>query len=287
MRPAPDVLVIGDALLDVAVAPGAEPRRGGDVRASIRMSPGGQGANVAVRLARRRLVVALACAIGGDAAGRIVRAALDADAVMVDAAPTDETGVVVVVVDPDGERTMFSQRVALLPLDVDTPAAWIVVSGYALLEPRDLRLNHRGRLAILGCALPDGTAFDWWLRADEMCPDLVILNADEARAIGSDAATLAVGAGALVVVTEPDGVQVARPDPEMPVRRIEVPRAAAVDSTGAGDAFSASLISDLRRGPWPLDEATLERALGAAAAFAAQVAAVPGAQTRVPAEEPA
>jgi ribokinase len=287
MRPAADILVIGDALLDVAVAPGTEPRSGGDVRASVRIAAGGQGANVAVRLARRRLAVTLACAIGEDAAGSIVRDALAADGVMVDAAPTAQTGVVVIVVGPDGERTMFSQRVPLLPLDIGTPAAWTVVSGYALLEEHELRLDHRGRLAILGCSLPDGTAFDWWLRADEMRPDLVVLNADEARAIGADTATLALDASALVVVTEPDGVQAAFADPDMRVRRLEVRRVAPVDSTGAGDAFSAALIGDLRRAPWPIDEATLERGLASASAFAAQVAAVPGAQTRVPAEEPA
>ena len=47
------VVVIGDATLDVTVAPAEPMRHGGDVAAAIRLAPGGQGANVAVRLARR------------------------------------------------------------------------------------------------------------------------------------------------------------------------------------------------------------------------------------------
>lgn len=289
MRPAADVLVIGDALLDVAVAYEVEPHPGGDVPAAIRIAPGGQGANIAVRLARRRLAVGLTCALGPDAAGDLLRERLAVDGVMVDPAPTTETGVVVIVVGPDGERTMFSRRVPLLPLSIDATPAWTVVSGYALLEKGELRLNrdHPGRLAIVGCALPESAAFQWWLRADDLQPDLVVMNADEARAIGADAATLALDFAALVVVTEPDGAQVAYGDGDTPVRRIPFDPIAAVDTTGAGDAFAASLISDLRKTPWPLDDAMLDAALAAAAAFAAQVASVPGAQTRVAAEEPA
>lgn len=284
MRDASEILVIGDAVLDVAVAPEDEPRPGGDVPAAVRAAPGGQGANIAVRLARRGIPVRLACALGEDVAGRIVRHTLSESGVLLEAAGTGGSGVVVILVAADGERTMFSSRIPLLPLSFDATAAWTVVSGYVLLEDGELLLNHRGgRIAVVGCSLPDGAAGDWWLRAESLRPDLLVMNADEVRALGAGAAKLALEAAALVVVTEPDGVEAAYPNHEA-VRRVRVDRVPAVDATGAGDAFTAALIAELREAPWPPPPAMLDRALGAAAAFAAEVTLVSGAQTRVPGE---
>jgi ribokinase len=288
MQRVSDILVIGDAVLDVSVAPEDEPRPGADVPAAVGAAPGGQGANIAVRLARRRVPVRLACALGEDVAGRIVRHALSAEGVVLEAAVRG-SGVVVILVAADGERTMFSRRIPLLPLSVDTTAAWTIVSGYVLLEDGELTLNDcGGRIAVVGCALPDGAASDWWLRARNLRPDLVVMNAEEARAVGgADASTLAVDSGALVVVTEPDGAQSASADPDLPVRRIRVDVVPAVDTTGAGDAFAAALVAELRQPPWPPAEAELDAAMTTAAALAAQVARVPGAQARVASEGPA
>jgi sugar/nucleoside kinase (ribokinase family) len=110
------------------------------------------------------------------------------------------------------------------------------------------------------------------------------MNADEARAVGADAAKLALEAAAIVVVTGPDGVEAAYPNSELAVRRVRIDRVRAADTTGAGDAFAAALIAELREPPWPPSPATLDRALAAAAGFAAEVTRVPGAQTRVPGE---
>lgn len=285
MRDASEFLVIGDAVLDVAVAPEVEPRPGGDVPAAVGAAPGGQGANIAVRLARRGVPVRLACVLAEDVAGRIVRHALSAEGVLLEAAGTRGSGVVVILVAADGERTMFSRRIPLLPLVFDTTAAWTIVSGYVLLEAGELQLNDRGgRVAVVGCSLPDGAASDWWLRAGSLRPDLVVLNADEAAAVGADTAKLALEADALVVVTGPDGVEAAYPNPDLAVRRVRIDRVPAADTTGAGDAFAAALIAELREPPWPPSPASLDRALAAAAAFAAEVTRVPGAQTRVPRE---
>jgi ribokinase len=285
MRDASEVLVIGDAVLDVAVAPEDEPRPGGDVPAAVGAAPGGQGANIAVRLARRGVPVRLACALGEDVAGRIVRHALSAEGVLLEAAGAGGSGVVVILVAADGERTMFSRRIPLLPLAFDTTAAWTIVSGYVLLEDGELQLNDRGgRTAVVGCSLPEGAASDWWLRVESMRPDLVVMNAEEARAVGGDAARLALEAAALVVVTRPDGVEAAYPNPELAVRRVGIDRVAAADTTGAGDAFAAALIAELREPSWPPSPPVLDRALAVAAAFAAEVTRVAGAQTRVPGE---
>src|SRR5688500_15594798 len=107
----PSVRVIGDALLDVHVTPSAPLEPGSDRAAEVRLEPGGQGANLAVRLARRGVPVRLICALADDTAGAMVRAALGSDGVEVDAREVPMTGVVVVLVAADGGRTMLSQRV--------------------------------------------------------------------------------------------------------------------------------------------------------------------------------
>ena len=96
---APRVTVIGDALLDVRALPATPLRPGADVPASIDLGPGGQGANVAVRLARRGVPTRLVCRIGPDAAGDLLRRALAADGVEVLDLGAERTGAVVVLVD--------------------------------------------------------------------------------------------------------------------------------------------------------------------------------------------
>jgi sugar/nucleoside kinase (ribokinase family) len=283
MRPSAEVFVVGDALLDVYVAPSEPMRPGGDVPAVVRVGPGGQGANVAVRLARHGLTVRLACALGDDASGRLVREALEADGVELDAASAEMTGAVVILVAPDGERTMLSRRVTLLPRATE-PAPWTVVSGYVLLEGAKIELSSAGRLVVLGCSLPDAHLRRWWQRVTQLAPELLLLNGDEAGAVGAIGRSSAASASTIVVVTDRSGASAVLPDGT--VRRALAERATGVDTTGAGDAFAAAFLAELHDLPaWA--DSDLDRALAAGVALAAQVAGVTGAQTRVARERPA
>lgn len=291
-----EVAVIGDALLDVALAPVEPMRPGGDVRGTVRVGPGGQGANVAVRLARRGARVRLACGLGADAAGNLVRGALEAEGVRVDSAPVAATGVVAILLDHGGERSMLSQRQPFLA-DVDPGAIvgdadWLVISGYALTEEA-ARPFARGaaetspRRAILGCTVPAAAIQGWRSAAATVRPHLLILNADEAGALASGhgetlAAAIAGEMSTLTVVTGPAEAYAAGHD----LRLTASPgneRSGVIDTTGAGDAFAAALIAALG-GEWPPHEASLRAALAAALAAAAEVVRIPGAQGRTAAE---
>jgi sugar/nucleoside kinase (ribokinase family) len=272
-------VVLGDAVLDVLVAPSIPMRPGGDVPASIRVAPGGQGANVAVRLARRNVDVRLACALGDDPAGTLVRDALESDGVTVDAGPAARTGSVVVLVDANGERTMLSQRAPLVPAltSVGTAATWVVVSGYLVGErgATDLfaRLPAAPRRALLGSAVPDGDAAAWRAAAVALTPDLVVANRDEEH--------LAPPAS-VVVITDPTGARATVGGREVRVSRMPV--ADAADTTGAGDAFAAALLARLADTEWPPSGALVRDALDGATAAAAEVVRVAGAQGRTPSE---
>jgi sugar/nucleoside kinase (ribokinase family) len=290
------ITVVGDALLDVHVVPGRPPRPGGDVPAEIRLEPGGQGANVAVRLGRRRLPVRLVCALGGDAAGGFLRERLAADGVQVVGISAPASGAVVVLLDAMRERTMLSQRVPFavrLRHELLAEAGWLVVSGYLLLEP-DAGISGSGdspRRVLLGCAL-DSTQVSGWLdAAADLQPHLAIVNADEAGAIsGYDAEPptlarhVADRLGAVAVVTHPGGAAASLDGVSVEIAATSAEPA--VDTTGAGDAFSAGLIADLAYGRWPLDAGRLEHAMTSGADLASAVASVLGAQGRVAAEPP-
>ena len=280
------VVVVGDAVLDIVVRPAAPMRPGADVRAEIRVGTGGQGANLAVRLARvGGLTVELVCGLGDDPAATIVLDALEAEGVTVSPVMVDGTGSVIILVDAAGERTMLSQRApfgsaarARLQHDAD----WIVVSGYLLHEPdapalaRSLAARN-GRRVLVGCTVAGGAAA-WVAAAMALAPDLTVLNRDEADAL--DATPGFAGGG--LVVTDVAGATGTIGDVTADVRRPA--GGPAVDTTGAGDAFAAGLIASLARDAWPPSAAMLERALAAAAGLASAVARTPGAQGRVPEE---
>jgi sugar/nucleoside kinase (ribokinase family) len=277
-------------LLDVQATPAQPMRPGADVPAAIRLEPGGQGANLAVRLARRGVSVRLRCALGTDPAGDLVRSALARDGVTLDAVEASATGTVVVLVDGRGQRTMLSQRVPLLgaPLAA-TDAAWLVVSGYVLTEPNvsDLR-THRWpeRRAVVGCALDEAQVEAWRSALRMLAPGLLVLNADEANALSDAAADPAVALAdafdAIVVVTDADGARAAVAGSTVRVGHEPV---AALDTTGAGDAFAAALIAALAGMSWPPAAEALEPALAEALSAARAVTQVAGAQARVAGEQ--
>lgn len=275
----PAVSVIGDALLDVHVTPAVSPRPGEDVPATIRLGPGGQGANIAVRLARRGVSVALTCALADDASGRLVRAALETDGVELHAVEADATGVVVVLLDARGDRTMMSQRMPFAAAAAERVAvdAWLVLSGYLLLEPSGETLARSlaalpARRVLVGCAVPDDLVAAWRSAAAAFAPDLVVMNTAEL-------ARLAVDGAPGTAVTDAGGATAAIGAATAEVR--VPPGSGAVDTTGAGDAFAAALVAGLLDADWPPAQPELHEALRDAVELAAAVARAPGAQARV------
>ena len=293
----PDVVVIGDALLDVTARPTTPARAGEDVPAEVSIACGGQGANLAVRLARRGASVELVCALGDDPGGSLVRDALGREGVALSAVPTDATGTVVIVLDQEGERTMLSQRApfaaAAAPAAGDA-VGWMVVSGYLLLEAEagDLATalaESPTRRVLVGCAVPGVMADEWMRAAAAFRPDLVVLNRDEARTLlpGPPAfdelpSRLGERLRSGVVVTDPGGAAAVLNGLSATVRARR--GRSVTDSTGAGDAFAAAMVDALRRVPWSPSQPALETALRAATELATAVAHSPGAQGRVAGE---
>jgi len=300
------VVVIGDATLDVTVRQTGDLEPGGDRPAEITAGPGGQGANVAVRLARSGVPVRLLAALSDDAAGRLLTAALVDAGVEVAALAAPRTGIVVALLDASGDRSMLSDRVSLDPgsfTSALSDAAWIHVSGYALADEATgeplaavLAGNRTGRrISVAGgsFAAEGGAGAAVRARLATVHPDLLIVGVGEAAALlgrsspslGAAAAELA-GAlpGTLAIVTGGrDGSAAALGGMVLTVPAEPAPRPV-VDATGAGDAYAASLIEAFLEVDWPPDAAILREAMSHAGRRGALAAGVLGAQGQFPDE---
>jgi sugar/nucleoside kinase (ribokinase family) len=278
------VVVIGDALLDVQARHVDPIRWGSDIPAEVRVATGGQGANLAVRLARRGVDVTLVCAVGDDAAGTLVREALGSEGVGLAGAAATTTGIVVVLGGADGERTMLSQRTpfaADAAAQVAAAADWIVVSGYLLLEPTALEMARQlaerpARRAVIGCAVPDPRLDAWREGLSMLRPDILVVNRDELERLELRSPPTALA------VTERSGASLT-----IDGQRVEAavpPGPPAIDTTGSGDAFAGALLASLVDGQWPPEPGQRSVALGVATAAGSAAARVTGAQARIPGE---
>lgn len=300
------IVVVGDTTLDVAVRPDEPPRPGGDIPASITIAPGGQGANVAVRLARAGVEVRLATAIADDAAGRLLLAAIEAEGVGLVRMRAATSGTVVALLDATGERAMLSDRVTLDPAVVAAAcagAAWVHCSAYPLADDATGdalavalgSLPASTRLSSGGGSLPSDSAMAARVR-DRIATarvSLLILARDEAASLlDAPLPSLAAAADALagafpttiaVVTGGAAGSAAAGPGFALSVPAQD-PSTPMVDATGAGDAYAAALIAALSRSDWPPAVATLRAAMEAGSSAGGLVSRVLGAQGRIAGE---
>jgi sugar/nucleoside kinase (ribokinase family) len=302
-------VVVGDATLDLSVR-GGTPVPGADRPATIRVGPGGQGANLAVRLARRGHAVRLVTAIASDPMGAELSARLADEGVEVANLGATRTGIVIALLDATGERAMLSDRA---PIDEHAwsdagPAAladadWIHVSGYPLADPRSGPLIARAvglrradqRASVGGGSFTDGAGLATRLRAAR--PDLLLFDRDEAAIVAGRsedggghrpaeelAALVAAELDAVAVVTDgPAGAAAAIGGQTLVVEGAVGPL---VDATGAGDAHAAAVLDALAVSSWPPPIDDLRRALERAGPAGAEVAGLVGAQARSRSEGP-
>lgn len=280
------ICTLGDLLLDVVVRLGAELEPGSDAPARTTLSTGGQAANVAAWAVALGAQARLVCRRGVGGAAILAEQGLRERGVeLVGPRSDEEGGVVVSLVDADGDRTMASDRGAapgLLAADIEP--SWLAdadalhLSGYSLLrEPIASAARHAATLArAAGARVSVDLAAAPLIvahgperfRAElaALAPDIVFATLAEERALG----------GPLAVPTwvrkrGPHGCEVLHDGGHLllPIVPGEV-----VDSTGAGDALAAGFLVG----------GSLPRALEQGLAAAARCVATPGA---MPPDEPA
>ncbi|MGR0220556.1 carbohydrate kinase family protein [Agromyces sp. ZXT2-6] len=254
------LVVVGDLLEDVVVWATEPIRAATDSAAQVFRARGGSAANVAAHAAARTPTRFIG-RVGDDGAGRTLEAALAASGVDVRVQRDGRTGAVVLIVAPDGERTMFPDRAAAAELHgVDAGwlggIGWLHVPSYGL-EHEPMRSEVRRLVGLArergarvsidasSTGLLDGLGVErvlgWYA---ELRPDVLFANETEAQLLGvAGGGPVAASVGRRLVVKHgpaptgvfDDGVLVAR----VPV----APVAGVRDLTGAGDAFAAGYLA--------------------------------------------
>jgi sugar/nucleoside kinase (ribokinase family) len=238
------------------VRPSTPPRHDADVPAEVTRHRGGSAANVAAAAVRAGGAGRFIGRVGDDGVGAQLVDELTAEGVDVRVERGGRTGTIVVLVDPDGARTMCSDRAAAAELST-VPSAWLDdvavlhVPLYGLLGGPTTQAalgavaeaRARGIPVSLGLAssviveqLGAAGLADLLAR---IAPTIVVGDAAEVEAAGWDGppvpgCTLVATAGRnpTRVVGAPGGTL------EIPVPVVE----AVADSTGAGDAFCGALL---------------------------------------------
>ena len=265
----PRVCVVGSINLDLVARCEHLPRPGETVTDAVfERIPGGKGANQAVAAARLGADVKLVGRVGNDpfaeeALTELVEAGVELEVWKVDA----PTGVALILVDGRGETEIVvapGANAALGPDDVELHATEAVLCQ---LEIPGVTVAAAARKAegffCLNAAPARPVPPEVLSRAD-----LVVANPFEWEGLDKrriKLAALTLGASGAILLRR--GREVARARP---------PKVAAVDGTGAGDAFCAALVISL------LEERPHEEALQRACAAGALAASRPGAQPSLP-----
>ncbi len=272
----PTIVVIGSVNLDIVATVDRLPAPGETVTgAELNHYPGGKGANQALAAARLGAEVCLVAHVGDDpeadeALAMLREGGVDLDAcITVDGVPT---GVALISVAKSGENQIVVAPGAnrtLSPESLHIPAADALICQ--LEVPADTIAQAAQDFDGFFCAnLAPAMQVDVSVlqRAD-----LVIVNETEAAWYGDSLSAcsgiIATTFGAAGAVLTKNGEDLARAKP---------PRVEAVDTTAAGDTFTAALTVALVEGQSPED--ALNFACAAGAATATKMGAQPSLPTR-------
>ena len=260
----PKVLCIGDVMLDVVVALQALINYGEDTPSKITTHSGGAAGNVASWIAHTGTGASIVARIGNDSAGAAITS--EFESLGVDHSTlkktSDATGVVVILVDKSGERTMFPETGAnsgLILADMPDLGGFdaAYVSGYALLNPRSRAGVLDMIAAIKSAGLPifydtvtvgamkevDRALIHSWLPH----MDYVLPNEEEALYLANseniDSALeklLELCPAVIIKRGSAGAIAQVRGDTRIDVDAVKI---AVADTTGAGDSFAAGFIA--------------------------------------------
>lgn len=256
--PAPLICSIGDLIADVVVRLDRDPRRGTDTPARIERVRGGSAANVCAAVVAGGGQARFIGQVGNDAEGANLKESLLASGVEGHITSRGTTGAIVVLVDASGERSFLTDRGAAVHLSFVDPGVlegvdalhvplYSLLTG-ALAESTQILIGEAIERQIpVTLATSSVAALEEFGRQEFLAlvkslkPALVFANLPESRYVLQGHPWF-VGAGATVVTSGAGVARATRPDGSDYRRKPDV--VDVVDTTGAGDAFTAGFLVD-------------------------------------------
>ena len=278
---------IGDLIEDVVVWLSAEPNLGTDTDSIIQRTRGGSAANVAMFAALTGTESRFIGQVGNDALGQQLCSSLQQAGVDVCVIAEGRTGSIVVLVQPNGERTFLTDRgvashLSLVDASLMANVGILHVPSYSLVtEPlASTSLLYIKAAQSLGAVISIDASSTSVLEhfgvarykslIQSIQPQVFLCNEDEAGLLGVGATEGMLGAALTVIKRGAHSTLAISQNNE----RSEVavaPVANIVDTTGAGDAFAAGFL------PTFVATNDVEVAIARGHAIAARVLRSPGA----------
>jgi ribokinase len=270
------VIVVGSVNVDLVAVGGRMPRPGETVSMErFAEVQGGKGGNQASAAAALGATVHFVGAVGSDHWGEAARKDLSGRGIELSGLATVDgsTGVAIILVDDGGENSIAivpGANGAVTPALVGDALAAIDAQDAVVVVCLEIPLDSvlaaarlaraRGWRLVLNPAPAPSVPLPVALLA---AASVVTPNETEAEALGGVDALLAAGAGAVVVTRGGDGTELHLAGAE-PLR-LAPARATVIDTTGAGDAFTAALAVGLANGRELADAVRWASAAGAIA----------------------
>ena len=267
------IISVGDLVWDVLVKPNGLLLPGGDTTGRIALAPGGSAANVAAWIARCGMPAGFVGMVGADVFGDLVVADLEREGVAAHVVRTQEhdTGVILVLIDRAGQRSMVTNQAAdfhLEPEDLPKPA--LEACGHAHITAWSLFTDPPRAAAIRAAQIAKAAGatvsfdpasyqmireigYDKFARYTADLPvDILFPNREEGQALTGESDPQAVAQelherynGAIIVLKlDKDGCYVIGKDHAGHYPTGEGP---VVDATGAGDAFDGAFLASYLR----------------------------------------
>jgi sugar/nucleoside kinase (ribokinase family) len=265
-RHGPRIVVLGDLVLDVVLAPSEPIALGTDVSGRVTLVQGGSAATTARWLARLGARSSLIVAVGRDGIGRALVAAMEADLVTMRVVRVAgaRTGRIGVLVSSGGERSFVTDRGAAYRLARDDlKPSWFAgvqalhIPVYSLLDGplgdagrRAVELAREARAAVsvdlasIGPLMANGRRAARELISNT-APDILFATASESEALlgaGQVERLLEFASIAVVKLGSKGATVLARTGYQHLRFEVATSPLAAADTTGAGDAFDAGFL---------------------------------------------
>jgi ribokinase len=275
----PSIVVFGDVNADLIARVAAWPKPGEECLSDrVELHVGGVAANCAIALQRWKATPTLIAQVGHDPFGNWILGRLAESGLNtrhIHRTSDAMTGLLYINVTPDGQRTFFGSRGASQTATLQRRNLAIVRSahaallmGYSFLDPIptgaanqliDAVHKNKGWVALDVGMEPSQKIPRKILRAAKQIDVLLVSDEEAAALTGTRDIRKSLyrlqqtGASEIVVKLGRQGCSIATAGSVMRVPAFNV---RAVDSTGAGDAFTAAYLqAKLRR--WPLEDAAL------------------------------